>query len=70
MLLSYVEKAISNRSCERNDIAFFFWLVGDADPYRFDRLPRKVAHLIEHIFNENSVPRGGIVDEDVCHRSH
>ena len=24
---------------------------------------------IEHIFDEDSIPRGGIDDEDVCHRS-
>ena len=29
------------------------------------------SHLtrIQHIFNENAVARGGIVDEDVCHRA-
>ena len=41
----------------RNDIAFFV-------------LPREIAHLIQHIFNKNSVPRGGIADEDVRDSSH
>ena len=30
----------------------------------------QITHLIEHIFNENSVPRGGIVDQHVGDRSH
>ena len=33
-------------------------------------LPRQIAHLIQHIFNKYSVPRGGIVDEDVGDSSH
>ena len=40
----------------RNDIAFFV-------------LPREIAHLIQHIFNKNSVARGGIADEDVSDRA-
>ena len=28
-----------------------------------------VAHLIQHIFNKNPVPRGGIADEHVGHRA-
>ena len=35
------------------------------------RCPRqRHLHRIEHIFNENAVPRGGIVDEDVRHSPH
>ena len=40
-----------------NDIAFFV-------------LPREVAHLPQHIFNEYAVAGGGIIDKHVCHRSH
>ena len=28
----------------------------------------QVSHLIQHILNENSVARGGIIYENVCHR--
>ena len=41
---------------KRFDIAFFHLIL---------HLPREVAHLIQHILNENAVPRGGIVYEDV-----
>ena len=40
----------------RNDIAFFV-------------LPRKVSHLIQHIFYENAVSRCRIVDQHVGHRA-
>ena len=41
----------------RNDIAFCV-------------LPREVAHLIQHIFDKYSVPRGGIIYQNVCDRSY
>ena len=31
--------------------------------------PRRHGHIDEHIFEEDSIPRGGIVDEDVGHRA-
>ena len=55
-----INKKIKSRQYQtdfRNDIAFCV-------------LPREVAHLIQHIFNENSVPRGGVVDENVGDSSH
>ena len=33
------------------------------------RLLHRHLRRVEHIFNENAVSRGGIVDEDVRHRS-
>ena len=41
--------------------------VGYADHYKFERLPRQIAHLIQHIFNENAISRGGVIDEHVRH---
>ena len=32
-------------------------------------LPREVAHLIQHVVNKYSVPRGGVVDQDMGDRT-
>jgi hypothetical protein len=32
-------------------------------------LSRKTTNLVQHILNENSVSRGGVVDQDVRHRT-
>jgi len=29
----------------------------------------QISHLIEHILNENTVPAGGIIDQNVCNRA-
>ena len=36
---------------------------------RLRRLGGRRLRRAQHIFNENAVARGGIVDEDVCHRA-
>ena len=33
-------------------------------------LSRQVAHLIQHIFNEDPVARGGVVHKDMSHSAH
>ena len=33
-------------------------------------LPRQDRHIDEHVFGEDTVARGGIVDQDVRDRSH
>ena len=50
------KKAISNRFLHRNDIAFFLSVYHH-------------RHIDQHVFKEDAVPRGGIVDENVGDRA-
>ena len=38
-------------------------------PFKLRRLRHGHLRGVEHIFNENAVPRGGIVDQHVSHRA-
>ena len=45
-------------------------LARSSPPLQGLTLPRQERHISEHVFGENAVSRGGIVDQDVRHRTH
>ena len=51
-----------------NDIAFFYSILHFV--LCILHLRCQIAHLPQHILNEYTIPRGGIVDEDVGDSSH
>ena len=67
---------LSRGVCSNRDNIFIQFCVlrtvEDAGPYKVGFIMPVLWHLrgVEHIFNENAVPRGGIVDENMGHRSH